>query len=240
MDHHRSAHAGDGSPLALDATALAQAVRERRWRCTEVTAAALQRVADVDGGLHAFCTLDGDAALAQCRSAGCPTCCRAFDRPARWRAGGDQGPDLHPGPAQHLRLASVRRVRAAGRRRRRRAPARAGAVLLGKTNTSEFGYGAVGHNPLFATTRNPWNPVLTPGGSSAGSAAAVAARMVPLRVGQRRRRLCAHPGLVVGRVWHQALVGRVPVYPGCRDPRYPGISSWESLEHIGPDHSPCR
>ena len=59
----------------------------------------------------------------------------------------------------------------------------AGAVVVGKTNTSEFGYGAVGHNPLFATTRNPWDPALTPGGSSAGSAAAVAARMVPLALG---------------------------------------------------------
>src|SRR2546430_5924553 len=42
----------------------------------------------------------------------------------------------------------------------------AGAVLLGKTNTSEFGHKAVTENPLFGVTRNPWNPALTPGGSS--------------------------------------------------------------------------
>src|SRR3954469_25253865 len=60
--------AGDlesGSPLALDATALAAAVRERRWRCTDVTASALQRIARVDGHLHAFCTLDADGAMAR-------------------------------------------------------------------------------------------------------------------------------------------------------------------------------
>ena len=50
----------------------------------------------------------------------------------------------------------------------------ADAIILGKTNASEFGYGGFGHNPVFPTTRNPWNLGLTPGGSSAGSAAAVA------------------------------------------------------------------
>src|SRR4029450_3319613 len=55
----------------------------------------------------------------------------------------------------------------------------AGAIVIGKTNAAEFGYGAFGHNPLFPTTRNPWDPALTPGGSSAGSAAAVAAGGCP-------------------------------------------------------------
>ena len=59
----------------------------------------------------------------------------------------------------------------------------AGAIIVGKTNTSEFGYGGIGHNHVFPTTRNPWNTALTSGGSSAGSAAAVAARMVPLALG---------------------------------------------------------
>ena len=57
---------------------------------------------------------------------------------------------------------------------------KAGAVILGKTNVPEFGYSGVGHNPVFDTTRNPWNTSLTPGGSSAGSGAAVASGMGPL------------------------------------------------------------
>ena len=50
----------------------------------------------------------------------------------------------------------------------------AGAIILGKTNAPEFGYGGISHNMVFETTRNPWNTNLTPGGSSAGSGAAVA------------------------------------------------------------------
>ena len=115
----------------------------------------------------------------------------------------------------------------------------AGAVIIGKTNTSEFGYGAVGHNPLFATTRNPWNPTLTPGGSSAGSAAAVAARMVPLALGSDGGGSVRIPAALRGVFGIKPSWGRVPVYPGCRDERYPGISSWESLEHIGPITRTC-
>ena len=59
----------------------------------------------------------------------------------------------------------------------------ADAIIIGKTNVPEFGYSGVGHNPVFETTRNPWNPAMTPGGSSAGSGAAVAAGMGPIAVG---------------------------------------------------------
>src|SRR6202041_2650579 len=60
----------------------------------------------------------------------------------------------------------------------------AGAIIIGKTNVPEFGYSAVGHNPVFETTRNPWNLEYTPGGSSAGSGAAVAAGMSPMGLGR--------------------------------------------------------
>src|SRR5262249_59543083 len=59
----------------------------------------------------------------------------------------------------------------------------AGAVVLGKTTTPEFGHKGVTDSPLFGITRNPWNDELTPGGSSGGAGVAVAAGLGPLAVG---------------------------------------------------------
>ena len=173
MTHPRAAAAPHSSPLGLGAAALAQAIAQRRWRCAEVTAAALQRITAVDAGLHAFCTVDADAALAQAEAldaqlaagrpvgmlAGVPVAVKDLicTRGLRTTFGSRLYADFMPDEDDVV----VERMRAAG------------AVVIGKTNTSEFGYGAVGHNPVFDTTRNPWNPSLTPGGSSAGSAAAV-------------------------------------------------------------------
>jgi aspartyl-tRNA(Asn)/glutamyl-tRNA(Gln) amidotransferase subunit A len=224
----------ESSPLSLDAGALATAIHRRRWSCVEVTDAALRRIGAVDGSLNAFCTLAADAALAHAE---------ALD--ARLAANQPVGP-LAGVPVAVKDLICTRGLRTTFGSRlyktfvpdeddvvveRLRA---AGAVVIGKTNTSEFGYGAVGHNPLFATTRNPWNPSLTPGGSSAGSAAAVSARMVPLALGSDGGGSVRIPASLTGVFGIKPSWGRVPVYPGCRDERYPGISSWESLEHIGP------
>ncbi len=90
----------------------------------------------------------------------------------------------------------------------------AGAIILGKTNAAEFGYGGFGHNPLFPTTRNPWNLELTPGGSSAGSAAAVAAGIVPDRARQRWRRLGPPAGRILRPGRHQADHGPHPALAG--------------------------
>jgi aspartyl-tRNA(Asn)/glutamyl-tRNA(Gln) amidotransferase subunit A len=110
----------------------------------------------------------------------------------------------------------------------------AGAVILGKTNVPEFGYSGVGHNPVFPTTRNPWNLAMTPGGSSAGSGASVAAFVSPFAIGSDGGGSIRIPAAHSGLVGIKASMGRVPLYPGCKDERYPGVSSWESLEHIGP------
>lgn len=75
-----------------------------------------------------------------------------------------------------------------------------GAVLMGKTNTPEFSLKTFTDNPVFGVTRNPWNLALTPGGSSGGAAAAVAAGLCPLALGTDGggsiRRPAAHTGLV--------------------------------------------
>jgi aspartyl-tRNA(Asn)/glutamyl-tRNA(Gln) amidotransferase subunit A len=110
----------------------------------------------------------------------------------------------------------------------------AGAVILGKTNVPEFGYSGVGHNPVFPTTRNPWNTDLTPGGSSAGSGAAVASGMGPVSLGSDGGGSVRIPSSFSGLYGLKASMGRVPLYPGVKDERYPGVSSWEALEHIGP------
>ena len=77
---------------------------------------------------------------------------------------------------------------------------RAGAIVLGKTNVPEFTLEGYTSNPVFGTTRNPWDLRLTPGGSSGGSVAAVAAGMVPLSLvtdgGGSTRRPASHTGLV--------------------------------------------
>ena len=64
-----------------------------------------------------------------------------------------------------------------------RALLKSGRVMVGKTNTHEFAFGTTNDNPHYGATRNPWNPELTTGGSSGGSAAAVAAGIVPLALG---------------------------------------------------------
>lgn len=110
----------------------------------------------------------------------------------------------------------------------------AGAIILGKTNVPEFGCSGAGHNPIFPTTRNPWNTNLTSGGSSAGSGAAVASGMCPLALGSDGGGSIRIPAAHCGIYGLKASMGRVPLYPGTKDERYPGVSSWESLEHIGP------
>ena len=221
------------SPLELDLRQLSKALVDRQWTAREVAEASISRIEALDRDLHAFCTLD-ETAIAQAEdidrrlAAGLPVgplagvpvavkdliCTRGLRTTFGSRLYDDFVPDQDDIVVERLRAAD--------------------AVIVGKTNASEFGYGAVGHNHLFPTTRNPWNTALTPGGSSAGSAAAIAARMVPLALGSDGGGSIRIPASLSGIFGMKPSWGRVPLYPGCRDERYPGQSSWESLEHIGP------
>ncbi len=89
----------------------------------------------------------------------------------------------------------------------------AGAIVLAKTNTPEFGAGAYTDNALFGPTRNPWNPALSPAGSSGGSAAAVAARMLPIAQGTDFGGSVRVPAAFCGIVSIRATPGLVPSYP---------------------------
>jgi len=217
-----------------DATTLSARIRRRELSARDAVNEALDRIAVLDGTLFAFCTLAPEQALANAD---------AVDR--RLAAGESIGP-LAGVPVAIKDLISTRGLRTTFGSplyrdnvpdeddivvERLRA---AGAIIVGKTNTSEFGYGAISHNRLFPTTRNPWNPVLTPGGSSAGSASAVAAGMLPLALGSDGGGSVRVPASLTGTFGIKPSWGRVPVYPGCRDETVPGASGWESLEHIGP------
>jgi amidase len=89
----------------------------------------------------------------------------------------------------------------------------AGAIVLAKTNTPEFAAGAYTDNALFGPTRNPWNPALSPAGSSGGSAAAVAARMLPIAQGTDFGGSVRVPAAFCGIVGIRATPGLVPSYP---------------------------
>ena len=101
----------------------------------------------------------------------------------------------------------------------------AGAVLLGKSTTSEFGCKGVGDSPLTGVTRNPWNIKLTPGGSSCGAASMVAAGIVPYAIGTDGGGSIRIPAALTGLFGIKAQFGRVPVYP---------TSATPTLAHVGP------
>jgi Asp-tRNA(Asn)/Glu-tRNA(Gln) amidotransferase A subunit family amidase len=102
----------------------------------------------------------------------------------------------------------------------------AGAIIVGKTTTPEFGHKAVTESPLLGITRNPWNPALTSGGSSGGAAVAVATGLGPLAVGTDGGGSIRVPASFCGIYGLKPSFGRVPQAPG-----FPG---WENISHTGP------
>ena len=101
----------------------------------------------------------------------------------------------------------------------------AGGILIGKTTTSEFGCKPVGDSPLTGITRNPWNLNKTPGGSSAGAAASVAAGITPFALGTDGGGSIRIPCSFSGLFGIKGQFGRVPVWP---------TSATPTLAHVGP------
>jgi aspartyl-tRNA(Asn)/glutamyl-tRNA(Gln) amidotransferase subunit A len=218
----------------MDAVSLAANIRSRKLSSVEVIDAVHARMDKLEPILHAFCTPTPDLARETARKieqeimagkpvgplAGVPVgikdlvCTKGIRTVSGSQAYADFVPDEDDVVVERLK--------------------NAGAVILGKTNVPEFGYSGVGHNPVFPTTRNPWNSDLTPGGSSAGSGAAVASGMGPFAIGSDGGGSIRIPSCFSGLYGMKASMGRVPLYPGVKDERYPGVSSWEALEHIGP------
>ena len=92
----------------------------------------------------------------------------------------------------------------------------AGAVLLGKTRAPEFNWKGITDSPAFGITRNPWNPSLTPGGSSGGCAAAVAAGVVRLSMGSDAGGSIRIPAAFTGTIGLKPTHGRIPCRPAQR------------------------
>jgi Asp-tRNA(Asn)/Glu-tRNA(Gln) amidotransferase A subunit family amidase len=103
---------------------------------------------------------------------------------------------------------------------------RAGGILIGKTTTPEFAYSSFTESPLWGITRNPWDPSRTPGGSSGGSAAAVASGCVPIAEGSDMGGSVRIPASFCGIVGLKPSFGRIPftILP----------SIFDSLSHFGP------
>jgi aspartyl-tRNA(Asn)/glutamyl-tRNA(Gln) amidotransferase subunit A len=162
--------------------ALSAALRSRKVSSVELTREALSRVKAAQRTLNAFITIDEEGALAAAHAADATL------------ARGDGGP-LTGIPIAHkdvLMTAGVRTTCGSRMLEHFVAPydahvvARlrdAGTVLVGKTNMDEFAMGSSNENSFFGPARNPWNVACVPGGSSGGSAAAVAARLVPACTG---------------------------------------------------------
>lgn len=168
--------------MAPAATGLLRAFATRALSPVEALSGSLARIRDCDEVLRAMVLTSEAAAQTQ-----------AVAAEARWKAG-EAGP-LEGVPVtikdtfDVAGLPTTRGSRVFGRQaaledsgviRRLRA---AGAVMVGKTNTAEFGQSATSENLLGQVTRNPWNTATTPGGSSGGAAVSVAAGYVPLALG---------------------------------------------------------
>ncbi|MEH2549800.1 aspartyl-tRNA(Asn)/glutamyl-tRNA(Gln) amidotransferase subunit A [Bradyrhizobium sp. AZCC 2262] len=198
----------------LSAVGLVEQYRAKSVSPLEATQAVLDRIERLDRHVNAFALLDAESALASAR-----------ESETRWQRGEPLSPiDGVPVALKDLILAkgwpTLRGSRAVDPAQdwNEDSPATArlreqGAVLLGKTTTSEFGWKGLGDSPLTGVTRNPWNLAHTPGGSSGGSAAATALGFGPLHVatdgGGSTRLPAAHSG-VFG---FKPTFGRVPVYP---------------------------
>jgi aspartyl-tRNA(Asn)/glutamyl-tRNA(Gln) amidotransferase subunit A len=210
----------------LSATELSALIRRRKVSPVEVIDAVLDRIARLNPRLNAFVTVTAAEARRAARAA---ERALARRRPAL-------GP-LHGVPFSVKDLVITKGVRTTFGTRlfadnvpgedapmvaRLKA---AGAILVGKTNTPTLGWLGATHNLLFGATRNPWRPDRTPGGSSGGAAAAVAAGLGPLGIGTDGGGSIRIPAAFAGIFGHKPSYGRIPTYPAS--------GAW-SLSHVGP------
>ncbi|MCC8392478.1 amidase [Paraburkholderia sp. MMS20-SJTR3] len=224
-----TAHRATGidSLCELSALALLDLQRKREVSAVEILDAHLARIDAVNPQINALVTL-GDSEQLRARA-------RQID--TRWAAGEWQGV-LHGLPVSQKDLTATGGVRTTYGSKvfehhvpersalvARRCDA-AGALMIGKSNTPEFGAGSHTFNDVFGVTRNPWDPSKSAGGSSGGAAASLAAGMNPLACGSDMGGSLRNPAAWNGVVGLRPSPGRVP--------RAPDLNGWATLGVDGP------
>ena len=198
----------------LDASALSRLIEARHVSCREVMAAYLRRIEALNPVLNAIVSLrDGDALLGE--AAACDAALARGDR-AGWLHGVPQaikdialtagipttmGSPLLRGFVPARDGLMVERMRAAG------------CIVVGKTNTPEFGLGSHTFNEVFGVTRNPFDPRRSAGGSSGGAAVALASRMLPVADGSDFMGSLRNPAGWNNVFGFRPSQGRVPSWP---------------------------
>ncbi|MBZ5645705.1 MAG: amidase [Acidobacteriia bacterium] len=212
--------------ISLSLSEAAELVRDKKISPVELTRACLERIEAANPELNAFITVTAESALQQARAA------EDEIQGGHWR-----GP-LHGIPISLKDLIDTAGVRttAASALYRDRVPEEdaevvrrlraAGAIVLGKTNLHEFAYGGSGLISHFGPARNPWDPERITGGSSSGSAAAVAAGLCFASIGSDTAGSVRLPAAYCGIVGIKPSYGLVPLR---------GVIplSW-SYDHVGP------
>jgi aspartyl-tRNA(Asn)/glutamyl-tRNA(Gln) amidotransferase subunit A len=210
----------------LSATDLVRRFRDKSLSPVEATKAALARIDAINPALNAFCLVDHEASLAAARTS-----------EARWHKGEPLGSiDGVPTSIKDLVLTDGWPTRRGSHSVDPAGPwtedapstarlREAGAVLLGKTTTPEFGWKGVTDSPLTGITRNPWNPEKTPGGSSGGAAVAAATGMGALHIGTDGGGSIRIPAGFTGIVGFKQNFARVPAHP---------LSPFGTVAHVGP------
>jgi aspartyl-tRNA(Asn)/glutamyl-tRNA(Gln) amidotransferase subunit A len=217
----------DAEDLAyLSATELVAAYRDRSLSPVEATRNALARIDALNPRLNAFVLVDHESAMRDARAS-----------EARWMKGAPAGLlDGVPTSVKDLLLTrgwpTLRGSRTVDPRQSWDVDApstarlrEAGAVLLGKTATPEFGWRGSTDSPLSGITRNPWDLSKTPGGSSGGAVSAITAGMGALATGTDGGGSIRIPAAFTGTVGIKAHFGRVPAWP---------LSPMGTVAHVGP------